>query len=166
MDKILIIGCSCSGKSTLARTMGEKLGIPVIHLDQLWWKTGWETVTVEEFDSRLHLAMNADRWIMDGNYKRTLPQRIAACDTIIYLDFGRWECLRGMVQRVFGSYGKVRPDMAPGCPERFDWDFVKWIWNFNRDHRDLNYSYLARARHAKTIVLKSRKEVKAFLKGL
>ena len=166
MEKILIIGCSCSGKSTLARSMSQKLGIPVIHLDQLWWKAGWETVTVEEFDSRLHLAMNMDRWIIDGNYNRTLQQRIEKCDTIVYLDFGRWECLRGMVQRVFGSYGKVRPDMAPGCPERFDWDFVKWIWNFNRDHRDMNYGYLARAKHAKSIVLKSRKEVKAFLESL
>ena len=166
MDKILIIGCSCSGKSTLARALGEKLGIPVIHLDQLWWKPGWENVTREEFDSRLHLAMNMDKWIMDGNYNRTLPQRIEKCDTIIYLDFGRRECLRGMFQRVLGSYGKVRPDMAPGCPERFDWDFIKWIWNFNRDHRDMNYGYIARAKHAKTIVLKSRKEVKIFLQSL
>lgn len=166
MERILIIGCSCSGKSTLARSLGEKLGIPVIHLDQLWWKPGWENVTVEEFDSRLHLAMNMDRWIIDGNYNRTMQQRIEKCDTIIYLDFGRRECLWGMIQRVFGNYGKVRPDMSAGCPERFDWDFVKWIWNFNRDHRNLNYSYLGRAKHAKAIVLKNRKEVKAFLESL
>lgn len=166
MDRILIIGCSCSGKSTMASRLGEKLEIPVIHLDQLWWKPGWEHVTREEFDSRLHLAMNMDKWIMDGNYDRTLPQRLEKCDTVLYLDFGRWECLWGMVRRVLGSYGKVRPDMAPGCPERFDREFVKWIWNFNKTHREQNYQYLGQAKHAKIVVLKNRKEVDAFLKGL
>ena len=116
MEKILIIGCSGSGKSTLAVALGEKLGLPVVHLDQLWWKEGWRNVTREEFDSRLAMAMNMDGWIIDGNYSRTMEMRLAKCDTVIYLDFNRWACLRGMCQRVFGNYGKVRPDMPQGCP--------------------------------------------------
>ena len=166
MERILIIGCSGSGKSTLARALGEKLDIPVVHLDQLWWKEGWENVTREEFDSRLAMAMNADQWIIDGNYSRTIPMRLPKCDTIIYLDFNRWECLLGMMQRVLGSYGKVRPDMSPGCPERFDLEFVKWIWNFNKNNRVRNYTWLAQAKHARSIVLRNRKEVKAFLEQL
>ena len=90
MERILIIGCSGSGKSTLARALKEKLGLPVVHLDQLWWKPGWKNVTVEEFDSRLAMALNMDRWIIDGNYSRTMEARLAKCDTIIYLDFSRW----------------------------------------------------------------------------
>lgn len=163
MERILIIGCSGAGKSTLARTLGERLGLPVVHLDQLWWKKGWENVTREEFDTQLELALSMDRWIIDGNYSRTIPQRLPKCDTIIYLDFSRWECLLGMFQRVLGSYGKTRPDMSAGCPERFDWEFIKFIWNFNKNNRVQNYTYLAQAKHAKTIVLKSRKEVKRFL---
>ena len=163
MERILIIGCSGAGKSTLARVLGEKLGLPVVHLDQLWWKAGWENVTREEFDSQLELALNMDRWIIDGNYNRTLPQRLTKCDAIIYLDFIRWECLLGMCKLVLGNYGKTRPDMSAGCPERFDWEFVKFIWNFNKNNRVQNYTYLAQAKHAKTIVLKSRKEVKRFL---
>ncbi len=166
MERILIIGCSCSGKSTLARALGQKLGLPVVHLDQLWWKEGWEHVTREEFDSRLAMALNMDRWIIDGDYSRTIEQRLPRCDTILYLDFNRWECLLGMFQRVLGSYGKVRADMAPGCPERFDWDFVKFIWNFNENNRVRNYTWLARAKHAESIVLKNRKEVRAFLESL
>lgn len=166
VERILIIGCSGSGKSTLARALGEKLDIPVVHLDQLWWKEGWENVTREEFDSRLAMAMNADQWIIDGNYSRTIPMRLPKCDTIIYLDFNRWECLLGMMQRVLGSYGKVRPDMSPGCPERFDPEFVKWIWNFNKNNRVRNYTWLAQAKHAESIVLKNRKEVKAFLEQM
>ena len=166
MERILIIGCSGSGKSTLAVALGEKLGLPVVHLDQLWWKEGWRNVTREEFDSRLAMAMNMDGWIIDGNYSRTMEMRLAKCDTVIYLDFNRWACLRGMCQRVFGNYGKARPDMAQGCPERFDPAFVKWIWNYNKNNRVRNYMYLAQAKYAKTIVLKNRKEVKAFLRSL
>lgn len=166
MERILIIGCSGSGKSTLARALKEKLGLPVVHLDQLWHKKGWKHATREEFDSRLELAMNMDCWIIDGNYNRTIPQRLPKCDTIIYLDFNRWECLLGAFQRMIRYHGKVRPDMAEGCPERFDWEFIKFIWNFNENNRVRNYTYLAQAKHAQQIVLKNRREVKAFLDSL
>ena len=166
MERILIIGCSGAGKSTLARALHKKLGLPVVHLDQLWWREGWQNVSREEFDRQLDLALEMDRWIIDGNYSRTMEVRLQQCDTIIYLDFTRWACLWGMCQRVFGSYGKVRPDMAKGCPERFDWDFVKWIWNFNKQNRVRNYTWIAKTKHAKAIVLKNRREVKHFLGSL
>lgn len=166
MERILIIGCSGSGKSTLSRALKEKLGIPVVHLDQLWWKEGWKNVTQEEFDSRLSMALNMDQWIIDGNYSRTMEVRLQQCDTIIYLDFDRWECLLGMFQRVFGHYGKVRPDMAKGCPERFDWDCVKWIWNYNKNNRVQNYTWIGKTKQAEAIVLKNRREVKQFLEAL
>ena len=162
----MIIGCSGAGKSTLARALHKKLGLPVVHLDQLWWREGWQNVSREEFDRQLDLALEMDRWIIDGNYSRTMEVRLQQCDTIIYLDFTRWACLWGMCQRVFGSYGKVRPDMAKGCPERFDWDFVKWIWNFNKQNRVRNYTWIAKTKHAKAIVLKNRREVKHFLGSL
>lgn len=166
MERILIIGCPGSGKSTLARALKDKLGLPVIHLDQLWWQKNWEHVSREEFDKRLELALQMDRWVMDGNFDRTLPQRIEKCDTIIYLDFNRWECLWGMFRRVTKHHGQVRPDMAEGCPERFDWDFIKYIWNFNKNNRVKNNTYLAQARHAQKIILKNRKEVRKFLETL
>jgi len=162
----MIIGCSGSGKSTLARALKEKLGLPLVHLDQLWWQEGWTHVTREEFDRRLELALNMERWIMDGNFSRTIGQRLPKCDTIIYLDFSRWTCLWGVFQRILKNYGKVRPDMTDGCPERLDWDFIKFVWNFNKNNRVRNYTWLASAKHAKHIVLKSRKEVKAFLATL
>ena len=163
MERILIIGCSGSGKSRLARKLGQKLDLPVIHLDQLWWTENWQNVTVEEFDSRLAMALNMDRWIIDGNYSRTMGVRLSQCDTVIYLDFSRWACLLGMCQRLLSSRGKTRPDMPAGCPERFRWELVKWIWDFNKNNRVRNYTYLAQAKHAQSVVLKNRKEVKAFL---
>lgn len=166
MERILIIGCSGSGKSRLARILGKELGLPVVHLDQLWWQADWQNVTVEEFDSRLAMALSMDRWIIDGNYSRTMDARLAACDTIIYLDYSRLSCLWGMLQRVLGNYGKNRTDMPDGCPERFDWEFVKFIWKFNENNRVINYTCIAKYKHAKAIVLKSRKEAKAFLESV
>ena len=163
MERILVIGCPGSGKSRLSRMLGEKLGLPVVHLDQLWWKPGWENVSVEEFDARLEEVLEGEQWIIDGNFSRTMPLRLRHCDTIIYLDYSRWLCLLGMTQRVLGSHGKVRPDMGEGCPERFDWEFVKFIWNFNKDNRVRNNTWIAQAKHAKSIILKNRKEAADFL---
>ena len=166
MRRLRVIGCPGSGKSRLSEILGEKLGLPVVHLDQLWWKPGWQNVSVEEFDEQLDTVLEREKWIIDGNFSRTMPLRLRYCDTIIYLDYSRWECLLGMTQRVLDSYGKVRPDMAEGCPERFDWEFVKYIWNFNRDNRVRNSTWIAQAKHAKAIVLKNRKEARAFLESI
>ena len=166
MERILIIGCPGSGKSTLARALGEKLDLTVVHLDRLWWTGGWKNVTQEEFDSRLAMALNMDQWIIDGNYSRTMEARLEKCDTIVYLDYSRWQCLLGLLQRVITGRGKVRPDMAKGCPERFDWELVKYIWNFNKNNRVLNYTWIGKTKHAKAIVLKNRREAQAFLAQL
>ena len=166
MERIVIIGCPGSGKTRLARALGEKLDLTVVHLDRLWWTKGWKNVSREEFDTRLENALKLDRWIIDGNYSRTMDARLMKCDTIIYLDFNRWTCLWGMFQRVILNRGKVRPDMAEGCPERFDWEFVKYIWNFNKNNRVLNQTRIAKTKHAKAIVLKNRKEKQAFLESL
>lgn len=164
MERILIIGCGGAGKSTLARQLGEKLSIPVVHLDRLFWKPGWVEETHDAFDRKLAAELEKPQWIMDGNFNRTMPQRVEKCDTIIYLDFNRFACLMGVFKRVLTTYGTVRPDMGEGCPERIDYEFLKWIWNYNKNKRPRNYQLLNEATHAETIVLKNRRHVKHFLK--
>ena len=166
MERIVIIGCGGAGKSTLARQLGEKLELPVVHLDKLFWRPGWVEVSPEEFDALHRAELAKEKWIMDGNFNRTMPERIARCDTIIYLDFSRAACFRGVLKRELTSYGKVRPDMGEGCPERVDLEFMKWVWNFNKNKRERNYKLLEEAKHAKVIVLKNRRAVKRFLKEL
>ena len=166
MERIIIIGCGGAGKSTLAQKLGQKLGIPVVHLDKLFWKPGWEEMEKEEFDTRIRMEMAKEKWIMDGNYNRTLLERIARCDTVIYLDFNRLTCLFGVMKRVITTYGKVRPDMGAGCPERIDFDFLKWVWNYNKNKRERNYRLLNGAEHARIIVLKNRRQVSGFLNTL
>ena len=163
MERILIIGCGGAGKSTLARQLGEKLDLPVVHLDKLFWKPGWVESTKDEIDEKIRQEMAKPRWIMDGNYNRTMPERVKYCDTIIYLDFSRLACLMGVLKRVITTYGTVRPDMGEGCPDRFDLEFLKWVWNYNRDERESNYRLLNETVGVQTIVLKNRRAVRKFL---
>jgi len=165
MERIMIIGCGGAGKSTLARQLGEKTGLPVVHLDQIFWAPGgWKHMEKDEFDAILLQELEKPRWIIDGNYNRTIPQRISRCDTIIYLDFSRFACLRGWIGRVIKNWGTVRADMGPDCKEWFDPEMAGWIWNFNKNHREKYYRLLNETEHAETIVLKNRREVKKFLK--
>ena len=166
MERIVIIGCGGAGKSTLARQLGEKLNIPVVHLDKLFWNPGWVEKSKEEFDALHEQELAKEKWIMDGNFNRTMPQRIARCDTVIYLDFSRIACLLGVLKRVLTTYGKVRPDMGEGCPERIDFEFLKWVWGYNKNKRERNYKLLNEAQHAETIVLKNRRAVRKFLAQL
>ena len=164
MERIVIIGCPGSGKSTLARALGEKLNLTVVHLDKLWWTKDQQHTSREEFDTRLENALKLDRWIIDGNYSRTMETRLQHCDTVIYLDFSRFACLMGVAKRILTTYGTVRPDMGEDGPERIDWEFLQWVWNFNKNKREKNYRLLNEMDGIEKIVLKNRRAVKRFLK--
>lgn len=166
MERIMIIGCGGAGKSTLARQLGEKTGLPVVHLDKLFWKPGWVSLSREEFDQVHQEAISRERWIIDGNFDRTIPQRLSRCDTVLYLDFSRWACVMGVAKRILTTYGTVREDMGEGCPERFDLEFLKWVWDFNKNKRQKNYRLLEEAEGVEVIILKNRREVKRFLASL
>ena len=166
MERIIIIGCGGAGKSTLARQLGEKLDLPVVHLDSIFWLPGWVQLERDAFGRRVREEMQKECWIIDGNYSRTMQERIARCDTIIYLDFSRIACLYGIFKRLLTNLGKTRPDMGPGCKEKIDWEFLVWVWNYNKNKRERNYILLNEAEHAETIVLKNRRAVKMFLNSL
>ncbi len=166
MRRITIIGCPGSGKTTLALKLGEVLGLPVVHLDQLGWTGNWEFVDRAIFDEKLTQALVQPEWIIDGNYGRTMLTRLEQCDTVIYLDFHRITSLVGVVKRVISNHGKSRPDMGGNCPERFDPEFLKVVWNFNRDNREKIYGKIAKANPERVIILKNRREVRMFLNGL
>ena len=163
MKRVLIIGCGGAGKSTLARQLGEKTGLPVVHLDKLFWRPGWVHVSREEFDALLDGVLEQDAWIMDGNFNHTIEKRIAHCDTVIYLDFSRLACILGVLKRIVTTYGTVRPDMGEGCPERVDLEFLKWVWNFNKTKRESYYRLLNETVGIEKIVLKNRRAVCKFL---
>ena len=166
MERIMIVGCGGAGKSTLARQLGEITGLPVVHLDKLFWHSGWVESTREEIDEKILRELQKEKWIIDGNYMRTMPMRMAHCDTVIFLDFNRAVCVWGILKRYLTNLGKVRSDMPEGCVEKIDWEFFVWVWNFNKTKREKIYRMLNEAERIETIVLKNRRAVRKFLKQL
>lgn len=167
MKKILVIGSSGAGKSTFAVRLGKAIGIEVIHLDKLHWKPNWTEPSKIDWRVTVENALMADSWIMDGNYSGTMEMRIAACDTVIFLDFPRLVCIYRILKRVAFYHREKRPDMAEGCNERFDWEFLKWVWNYPTRSKPKVEAMLEKNRNEKTVIrLKSKREVENFLLSL
>lgn len=130
MRRVSIIGSGGAGKSTLARQLGEITGLPVIHLDQRFWRPGWTESPKDEWRSTVEDLARGDRWIIDGNFGGTMEIRLAAADTVVFLDFPRVLCTYRAIKRAIAFRNKTRPDMGPGCIEKFDLEFLRWIWQF------------------------------------
>ncbi|HSI36090.1 MAG: AAA family ATPase [Phycisphaerae bacterium] len=145
MRRILVIGPPGAGKSTLARRLGAALGLPVVHLDRYFWRPGWVMAGREAFNRDVGRLLEADAWVIDGNYQRNLDLRLSRADTVVYLDLPRWRCLARVARRIFtcAVLGAHRPDMPDDCPERVDWEFIEYIWHFNRDTRPPTEACLA-----------------------
>ena len=127
MQKVLVIGCPGAGKSTFARRLRDATGLPLYYLDRLWHKPDRTNVTREEFDRGLAQWLARPAWILDGNYSRTLPQRLEACDTVFLLDYPLEVCLAGVENR----RGAQRPDM-PWVEEELDAEFLQYILDFGQ----------------------------------
>lgn len=128
--RIVIIGPCGAGKSTLARELGGLTGRPVVHLDRLYWKPGWVESEREDFRERQRAALLGEEWIVDGNYSATFDLRMPRADLLIWLDYPRRIYFRRVLLRVLKGYGRVRPDLGPGCPEQFDLEFLRFVWRF------------------------------------
>ena len=131
MQRVLIIGPCGSGKSTLARELAPRMGLPLIHMDQLGWQPGWVETDNLELHRRIDEAVSGARWLIEGNYGSTLAPRLARADTVLYLDFPITRCLWRLVKRIWNLRGQSRPDMPDGCPERFDLKFFLYVFNWN-----------------------------------
>lgn len=167
MQRIAVIGCSGAGKSTMSRHLGEILGLEVIHLDLHYWRPGWIETPEEEWPAIHDRLVQGESWIMDGNFSSTMAVRLAAADTVIFLDFPRLLCLARVLRRWLTYYGRNRADLPPGCPEKFDLPFLKWIWNFPRRSRPRVLEALAALGPEKrVIVLRRPGEVELFLKSM
>lgn len=163
MQRILVIGPSGAGKSTLARQLQELTGIFVIHLDQVYWHPNWKETSRNEWRILQENLVQRPTWIIDGNYGATLDIRLQAADTVIFLDFPRRLCLWRVLKRLVQYRGRSRPDMAPGCPEKIDREFLRWIWRWPVDERPLVMARLSQAPNVTQITLKTPRQVRDFL---
>ena len=127
MKRLCIVGCSGAGKSQLARTLGARLGLPVVHLDVLFWLPGWTESAPDAFHDRTKRALAGERWITDGNFTAVADLSLAACDTILWLEqptaLGLWRAFA----RALKGHGRDRPDMAQGCAEKVNLAFYGYI---------------------------------------
>lgn len=163
--KIAILGYSGSGKSTLAKAMGEKYGVAVLHLDRVHWLPGWQ-----EREPAVEQAMAAqfldshDGWVIDGNYTSlSYQRRLEEADQIVLLLFPRLTCLCRAFRRYVKNKGRTRDSVAEGCPEKFDWEFARWIlWDGRKQKARDRYDGIRRTYGEKTVVLKNQRELDAF----
>jgi adenylate kinase family enzyme len=162
--RILVLGCCGSGKTTFADRLGALTGLPVVHLDKLYWKPGWTEPVREEFDAVLRKELSADEWIIDGNYSRTLPMRLERCAQVIYFDFPRLVCLKGILKRYVQHRGTQRADIGGGCPEKMDWAFIKYTWNFNKIN-GLRDMALVKDSGKPLLIFRSRRDAKKLLEA-
>ena len=137
MKRVAVIGSSGAGKSRLSLALSRILELPVIHLDAHYWNPGWVGTPRPEWKVRQQRLLEPERWIADGNYGSTLELRLNAADTVVFLDFPRWLCTWRVLKRVWTYRRGSRPDMAAGCDERIDWDFIKYVWTFPEKHRPI-----------------------------
>jgi adenylate kinase family enzyme len=144
MHRVLVIGICGAGKSTFAQALAARTSIPLIHLDKEFWRPGWVETPRAQWRVRVLELAAGERWIMEGNYAGSLDLRLPRADTVIWFDYPTAKCLRRVLQRVTVTYGQVRADMAPGCPERFDWEFLRYVWRFNRIERPKIVAALAK----------------------
>lgn len=133
MRRVAVVGSGGAGKSTFARELGRRTGIPVIHLDEHYWKPGWVETGPDEWRIVQRRLLDGDAWIVDGNYGGTLDVRFARADTVIVLALSRYRCLARVIRRTLRHHG--RDVQAPGCPERLDLAFLRWIWRHPIDSR-------------------------------
>lgn len=159
MLKVIVIGCPGAGKSIFARALRDATDLPLHHLDQIWHKPDKSNISEEEFDERLNQIIQGEKWIIDGNYQRTLEVRLAACDTVFLLDYPLEVCLAGAQSRI----GTKREDL-PWVETEFDEEFKQWITDFPKAQLPNIYELLERHREGKDIfVLKSRTETEQYL---
>lgn len=159
--KIIVIGSPGAGKSTFSRRLRDITGLPLYYLDMINHRPDRTTVTREEFDRRLNDILRTDKWIIDGNYQRTIEVRLEKCDTVFLLDFSLDICLAGAAARV----GKKREDM-PWVEEEFDEEFRQWIVDFPKEKLPEIYRMLKHYNNKNVVIFKSRQETDEYLQKL
>ena len=160
MKKIIVIGCPGSGKSTFSKSLHKITGIPLFHLDMMFWNADKTTVEKSVFLERLLKAIQNSEWIIDGNYGSTMDLRMQACDTVVFLDYPLDVCLNGIKER----RGKPRTDMPwIENEDEEDAELVEFIKNYNAESRPKVKGLLDKYSHKDIYIFNNRDEADEFL---
>lgn len=162
--KMALLGYSGSGKSTLAAFVGKERQLPVLHLDTIQFLEGWQEREQQEALVMVETFMTQDSWVIDGNYTKFYQEeRLKEADQIVLLLFSRWTSLKRIVHRRIQYRKKTRPDMAPGCPEKIDFEFLWWVLYQGRTkERRQHYQEIQEKYPNKVVVIKNQKQLNPF----
>lgn len=167
MKRVLILGPSGSGKSTLCERLGRILHVPIVHLDWYYWNPNWVETPKDEWEDKVRDLIKLESWVMDGNYTSTLRLRASVADTIIFIDAPRRLSYLRVFTRFLRFRGRTRPDLAEDCPEKIDWDFIKWIWDYPRTRKPTILRFLEKMKSTKNVLIfRNQKETEVFLDSI
>lgn len=168
MSKIIIIGSPGSGKSTFSRALASCTGLPLIHLDAVYWKPGWMPTPKEQFKEILGALVGGSEWIIEGNYGSTLEIRLREADTVIWLQLPRPLCVWRVWKRMWSHRSRSRSDLAEGCAEGFTRGFLKLVlfaWRFpDQGAKRIQEVLDAGSAGKRVIILRSDRETADFLR--
>jgi adenylate kinase family enzyme len=166
MKRVCVLGCSGAGKTSLATAIAARTGLPHHSLDASYWQPGWTPMAEEDWKRTHRRLIGGGAWVIDGNYFSTLDDRVAAADAIVVLHLPRWRCVWRILRRTACWWGRTRPDMGRDCPERLDPEFLRYVWNFDRDHRPRLLACLAARPELRVIHIRNERDRAAFLAAL
>lgn len=162
--RIAVLGPSGSGKSFLASRLAELTGLPLVHLDRLAWQPGWQETEPDELKRMHRELLEESEWVIDGNYTNVdKAERIGRADLVVVLALPRRTCMWRILRRQTFNFGRGRPDMAEGCVERFEFDFLRLCWDWHRRHSDYGEEIIRQAGSTPVIVVRSQREANEFL---
>lgn len=162
-NRISIVGGSGSGKSTLCDILSKELNLPAIHLDAINFNSDWVEIDKTERDKIISARSSEDKWIIDGNYNKTLKERFEKADLIIWLDYSTFTQLKGIFKRFFKTHNKERPEI-PGCKERLNFTFIKYVATYNKKKRHIIVDTLENVSKDKVLIFKKQKDLNKRLK--
>ena len=159
MQKVIVIGCPGSGKSTFSKALHDATGLPLYHLDMMSWNADGTKVPKYTFMERLHQALEKEFWIIDGNYGSTMELRMQFCDTVFFLDYPLEVCIDGIKSRK----GKERTDIPCTMLEDEDDEFIEFINNYNSVSKPTVLELLHKYSQKRIIIFEDRNEANEFL---
>jgi adenylate kinase family enzyme len=164
-DRVMVIGCSGGGKSTLSQAIAVRFDLVYISIDRdIRWLPGWQQRSREEERQRFVERIAEDRWVMDGTSPSSFDIRVPRSDVIVWVRMPRLLCVWGVVTRWLKFFGRTRPEMAPGCIEKVDLEFLEFIWTFERKYTPHIVAEIAtHGPNVPVFQLKSRREMRQLL---
>ncbi|MCI5053175.1 MAG: hypothetical protein MRY21_08595 [Simkaniaceae bacterium] len=138
--RVTVLGLLGSGKSHFSRKLGDKLGLPVYHLDKYYFHANWIKRDREEFRAILDEIVAKESWIIDGNCMHSLHGRQERSDVTYYFRLPRLISIWHIFKRAWIHIGRKRECRPEGCSEAVSWSLIAYTWNFDKRFRERIYS--------------------------